>query len=338
MSKPISTGLLSFGMSGRIFHAPFIHYHQGFVLRAVLERHDKKAAKSYPEVISYDSLDDIMDDQDIELLIINTPNDLHFEHARLALRAGKHVLVEKPASVTVKQLEELFALAENQHRHLMVYQNRRWDSDFQSVKQIVESKRLGSLIEAHFRYDRYKLSLGTKSFKETSEIPGSGLLYDLGPHLLDQVISLFGKPLDSHKVTAAHRPGSAVPDYFSIQLSFPGELNVYVTGSLLTAEPQAAFILHGTKGSYIKNRSDVQEFQLINHTGPGNEEYGREHEGMKGRLTIIEGDVKKITDQPTEIKGNYPGIYDAVFQTITNNEPFPVTKEQLVLQIELLEN
>jgi len=334
----IKTGLLAFGMSGKVFHAPFITHHPGFQFTAVLERHNKTAKQLYPHVISYDNLEDFINDKDIELIVVNTPNDLHFEHVRNCLLAGKHVLVEKPVSVSSAELRELFLISERMERNLLAYQNRRWDSDFLSVVEILNSKVLGSLVEAHFRYDRYKIGLGAKSFKETPGHPGNGLLYDLGPHLIDQVISIFGKPVSFNKITSVHRPGSSVVDYFSYYFLFPGQVNVFVTASLLAADSQAAFVLHGTHGSYIKYRSDIQESQLMNHIGPENWQYGIEDINMKGRLTTIVGEVKTISDQPSEIRGDYPGIYEAIYQTIRNNAPFPVRKEELIWQIEILES
>jgi scyllo-inositol 2-dehydrogenase (NADP+) len=317
---------------------PFISHHHGFELKAFLERNTKRAAEIYTGVTSYDQLDEIINDKDIELIVINTPNDLHYEHARICLLAGKHVLVVKPVSVTSTELKDLFLIADQQDRQLLVYQNRHWDSDFQSVVQVLESQVLGKLVEAHFRFDRYKIDLGAKAFKETQGHPGNGLLYDLGPHLIDQAICLFGKPVSSHKITAVQRPGSAVADYFSIHLSFPGHINVFLTGSLLVAKPQAAFVLHGTKGSYIKHRSDVQEFQLVNHIRPYDQQYGVESDGMKGCLTTITDSAKSTSDQPLVTKGSYSGIYDAIYQTIRDHTPFPVTMEQVLWQIGLLQS
>lgn len=334
----IVTGLLSFGMSGRVFHAPFINMHEGFRLKAVLERNNKTAGGYYPGIISYDHIEEIMGDGEIDLIIVNTPTNMHYEHARLALLAGKNVLVEKPAVVTAQQLVELYRLAEQQHRCLFVYHNRRWDSDFRSVKKVIESGRLGPLVEVHFRFDRYKILLGNKGFKETADTPGNGLLYDLGPHLLDQVISLFGKPVFSHKITASHRPGSKVVDYFSFQLLFPGQLTVYVTGSLLVAHAMPAFVVHGTKGSFIKQRGDVQESQLIDGADPADSGYGREPDGLEGQLFIIGEDNTKELVEVTAEKGNYKGLFDAVFETIRNGAGFPIKKEELIWQIELLES
>lgn len=337
-TKIINTGLLSFGMSGKVFHAPFIEHNGNFKLRAVLERSSKTAHQYYTDIISYNSLEEILADQDIDLIVVNTPNNLHYEHAKSALLSGKHVLVEKPAAITVKQLEDLYALAEKQGLHFMVYQNRRWDSDFNSVKTVLESKKLGDLVEAHFRFDRYKLDLGSKAFKETSDTPGSGLHYDLGPHLLDQVISLFGKPLQSHRVTSAHRPGSKVTDYFSYQLLYPNQLTVYVTGSLMVLRPQAAYVFHGTKGTYIKERSDVQEPQLVGGMNPSDPKYGIDAPELAGELTVMDADNKILTLTTPAEKGDYNELFNAVFQTIVNNVQFPIKKEELIWQIKLLEN
>jgi scyllo-inositol 2-dehydrogenase (NADP+) len=337
MSLPIVTGILSFGMSGRIFHAPFVHAHPGFRFKAVLERNQKNAVQYYPDVVSYDSIDDLLNEKEIELIIVNTPNQLHYEHARLALQAGKHVLIEKPVTATLAQLLELYDLAKQQEKHLLVYQNRRWDSDFLSVKEVIESGRLGNLIEVHFRFDRYKPVLSPKAFKETGGMEANGLVYDLGPHLLDQVISLFGKPLTSNKVTASHREGSEVVDYFSFQLTYPHQLTVYVTSSLLVAQPLPSFVLHGTAGSYIKDRCDVQEDQLDQSIKPTDPQYGIEPDGCEGRLTLTGLNNEKTVEQVPSYKGNYLNLFEAVYQTIANGALYPITDEHIAWQVELLE-
>ncbi|MHB1178347.1 MAG: Gfo/Idh/MocA family protein, partial [Daejeonella sp.] len=148
--QPINTGLLAYGMSGRIFHAPFIHTHPGFRLNAVTERHDKKANQFYPDIKSYKTTDELINEKSIELVVVNTPNNTHFEYAKQALMAGKHVLVEKPFTTSLSEAKELFKLGKKVQRKVMAYQNRRWDSDFKSVKNIVESGKLGKLIEVHF--------------------------------------------------------------------------------------------------------------------------------------------------------------------------------------------
>jgi scyllo-inositol 2-dehydrogenase (NADP+) len=236
MEDQIVTGILSYGMSGRLFHAPFVDTHNGFNLYAVTERSQKKAIERYPEIKSYDSVDELLNDPKIELVIVNTPNNTHYEFAKKALEAGKHVLVEKPFAASSAEAKELFDLGRKMNKHVLVYQNRRWDTDFQSVKTAVESGKLGKLIELHFRFDRYRKEISPKAFKE-NPFPASGIGFDLGPHLLDQVISLFGRPLKWTKTSGSFRPGSIVDDYMNVHLLYPEGLNVYVTANLLTAHP-----------------------------------------------------------------------------------------------------
>jgi len=328
---------MSYGMSGRIFQAPFLSTHPGFKLKAVTERSKKVAAGRYPDIISYNSIDELLEDKEIELVAVNTPGDTHYEFAKLALQAGKHVLIEKPAAATAAEVKELFALGREKGLEVMIYQNRRWDSDFQSVKQVIESGKLGKLIEVNFRFDRYKPELSPKAFKEAAGLKANGLVYDLGPHVLDQVISLFGKPLRYSKTAGSNRENSLVDDYFFFQLSYPNQLNVLVAGNLLTAQPMPAFVIHGTKGSYIKDRVDVQEEQLDKNIWPTDAAYGIETPGNDGKLTTFNADGSKQTEVIPSLKGNYTGLFEAVYQSITNKKPFPVTEENILTQMELLE-
>src|SRR5690606_22604127 len=217
--KSIVTGILSYGMSGRVFHAPFISQKQRFELRAVVERHEKRAQQRYPDIISYASVSDLLNDKSIELVIINTPNNTHVDYAIQALNAGKHILVEKPFAPNSKDAKKVFDLGKKVGRHVMVFQNRRWDSDFKLLKRIVERQTVGQPIELHVRFDRYRPEKSPKVFKE-QKIPASGVLYDLGPHLLDQVICLFGKPEKSIKILNTHRDGSEVDDFSTLVLSY----------------------------------------------------------------------------------------------------------------------
>lgn len=336
MSHPIQTGLLAYGMSGKIFHAPFVATHPGFTLRAVTERTRKQAAQDYPAVVSYDSVEDLLHDAAIELVIINTPNNLHVAQAQQALRAGKHVLIEKPVAATVAEARALFELAREVGRQVFVYQNRRWDSDFQAVRQVVESGQLGQLIEVHLRYDRYKSTLNPKPFKETP-VPASGLVYDLGPHLLDQAISLFGQPLRSQKTTGRYRAGSQVDDYFTFHLHYPNGLNVFVSSGLLIAHPLPAFVLHGTTGSFQKARTDVQEAQLQAGLAPDAPAYGHEAPASEGTLTRVGADDVKITASWPSLSGDYTGLFEAVHQALRHEVPYPIREEQILWQLALLE-
>jgi len=337
MSAPIITGLLAYGMSGRIFHAPFISTHPGFKLKAIVERSKKGASERYPDILSYNHADELFNDAEIELVIVNTPGHTHFELAKQALKAGKHVLIEKPAVRTVAEIKELYDLARETNRKVMSYQNRRWDSDFLSVKSIIESGRLGKLVEISFRFDRYKPALSPKAFKEDARLGTNGLVYDLGPHLLDQVISLFGRPLSFHKVTASHREDSDVIDYFNFHLAYPNQLNVYVTSGLLIGQPVPSFIVHGSLGSFIKDRCDVQEEQLDKGMLPTNPAYGQEPAGCDGKLVLPDIDGNKQTELIPAGKGDYTLLFEAAYHTIRNNALFPVTEEHIAWQTEMLE-
>lgn len=337
MSAPIVTGLMAYGMSGRIFHAPFISTNPGFTLKAVVERHEKKAANIYPDIISYNSIDDLLNDEEIELIIVNTPSYLHFEHAIKAMQAGKHVLIEKPTAATAAEVKELLDLGRKLNKHVMIYQNRRYDSGFLSTKEVIESGRLGDLIEVTFRMDRYKAAIGVKTFKESKDTPANGLVYDLGPHLIDNAIALFGRPLSFTKTTGIYREGSEVPDYFNYHLTYPNQLNVYLTSGLLIAGDTPGFWVNGTLGSFVKNRTDVQEAQLDKGMMPTDPAYGLEPAGQEGVLTTVGIDNQKTTEKIASHKGDYSLIFDAVYHTMRNNALYPVTEEHIAWQLELLE-
>lgn len=335
MYQPINTGLLSFGMSGRIFHAPFIQAHPGFRLNAVTERHHKKANQFYPDIKSFQTTEELINLKELELIVINTPNHTHFKYAKQALRVGKHVLVEKPFTTSLSEAQELLQLGKEVQCKVMVYQNRRWDSDFKSVKNVVQSGKLGKLIEVHFRFDRYNNNAGSQTLKTPAA--GSGIVFGLMPHLLDQAICLFGKPLRYFKSTGCNRSGAMVDDYAFLHLVYPHNLNVFLHASLFVAKPLPAFVLHGIKGSYIKNRTDVQEKQLDQGLSPLDKNYGLEIPGAEGELTLVDDGGSKTREYLSAIKGDYNQFYEAAYQHIRNYKTFPVKDEQLLWQIEMIE-
>lgn len=334
--NPIKTGLLSFGMSGKIFHAPFLNGHSGFELKAVVERTKKQASLTYPEIKSYDSIDELLADPKIELVVVNTPNATHFEFALKAIKARKHVLVEKPFTITSLEAKQLFEEADKNNCYILPYQNRRYDSDFLSVKNILESGKLGELVEFHLRFDRYRYDIGPKAAKETP-VPGSGLMYDLGPHLLDAVISIFGKPTQWKKDLGFFRPKTQVDDYTHIHLIYPKGMQVFITMSMLVAEAQPAFVLHGTKGSFIKYRADIQEEQLKAGMSPKNPSYGIEAPDKYGTLTTISIDGKKKREEIVSPKSSYIHVFEDIYNTIREENSYPVSREHIIEQLEILE-
>ncbi|KQB99390.1 Gfo/Idh/MocA family oxidoreductase [Pedobacter sp. Hv1] len=336
MNSKINTGLLAYGMSGKVFHAPFIDSHPGFNLVAITERNQKKAVHDYPSIKSYNSVEALLADESIELVIINSPNYTHYEYAKLALKAGKHILVEKPFTATTAQAKELFDLAKSVGKKAMVYQNRRFDSGFNSTKKIIESGKLGKLVEVHFRFDRYRNEIGPKAFKE-EPVEASGLQYDLGPHLLDQAIALFGKPVKYDKILSKNRIGTKVDDYFFIRLSYPNELHVFLTASMLVVDVKDAFVLNGTMGSFSKNHADVQEAQLLKGMKPTDVAYGIEDPNDAGKLTLIVANGDRTTEFIPSAKGDYTGLFEAVYQNLVHDIPYPITEEDILAQLEILE-
>lgn len=336
MEKIINTGLLAYGMSGKLFHAPFFAVHPGFNLSAVTERNQKKAQVDYPEIKSYDSVDELIDDPNIELIVVNTPNFSHYEYTKKALLKGKHVLVEKPFVPTAAEAQELFDLAKQVNKQIFIYHNRRWDSDCLAVQKVIDSGTLGKLVEVHIRFDRYRNTIGPKSFKE-EVVPGTGLQYDLGSHLLDQVISLFGQPLSFYKILGKNRKGTKVDDYFHFHLAYPDSLQVFVCSSMLVTDPQAACVIHGENGSLIKHRADTQEAQLLKGIKPGSPGFGDEPEELAALLTLMNPDGSKKQMHLASEKGSYMLLFEDIYQALVNNQPFAVTEEQVLLQLRILE-
>jgi scyllo-inositol 2-dehydrogenase (NADP+) len=322
---PINTALCSFGMSGLVFHSPFLSINPHFNFYAVWERTKDLAQEKFPEVKTYRTLEAMLADDLVELVIVNTPNYTHYEYAKKSLEAGKHVIVEKPFTIDVTQANDLIELAKKQNRVLSVYQNRRYDSDYKTIKKVVSENLLGELVEVEMHFDRFREELSPKVHKETPG-PGAGVLYDLGSHLIDQALQLFGKPEKIFADIRIVRPNSKVDDYFELLLYYP-KLRVRLKASYIVREALPGYILHGLKGSFIKPKTDIQETLLKKGVIPGKKDWGTEPETEKGLLhTEIKG--KEVIEFITSEQGNYNDYYNAIFEAIRNNEPLPVTAEE----------
>jgi len=324
---PVKTALCSFGMSGKVFHAPFLHLNPGFELYAVWERDKNLAVALYPSIRTYRSLEEILDDAAVELVVVNTPNYTHFEYTQKALLAGKHVVVEKPFAVTVQEGEELTALAKKTGKKLSVYQSRRFDSDAKTLKKVVEENWLGHIVEAEIHYDRYTTALSYKVHKETPG-PGRGLLYDLGSHLIDQVLQLFGMPEAVFADIGIIRPISKVDDYMELLLYYPASRNLRVRlkSSYLVREPLPAFAFYGALGTFLKPKGDPQEQHLLLGEMPVGDDWGVEPDSAKG-LLHTEKDGKVIREYIPSLKGDYGEFYDGMYEAIRNDQPVPVSPE-----------
>jgi len=320
-------------MSGKVFHAPFLDIHPGFELLGSWERSKNLIQEDYPYVKSYPSIDDLLAD-DVDLVIVNTPVGTHYEYAKKVLLAGKHALVEKAFTTTVAEAEELASIAKEKGLKLAVFQNRRWDSDFKTIQKIINEGVLGDVVEAEFHFDRYNPVLSPKAHKETVN-DGAGILKDLGPHLIDQAICLFGFPKSVFGDIRYTRENSVVDDWIDLVLIYDN-LRVRLKAGFFVREANPAFTIHGTKGSFLKPRGDVQEDELKIGKKPNLESWGTESEDLQGLLhTEINGEV--IREKVPTLQGNYFSFFDGVYDSIANNKPEPVTAQDGVKVMQIIE-
>lgn len=332
--KPIRTGLLSYGMSGEVFHAPLLSAHQGFTIMKILERTKDKARQHYPDVKTVRSITDILQDDEIELVIVNTPHDTHVELATQVLEAGKHAIIEKPFTNTVAEGKKLISLAAKNKVMLSVFQNRRWDGDFMTVKSVVESGVLGRIVEFEAHYDRYRPAVDHTTWKEASG-PGSGILYNLGAHMIDQALVLFGTPILVDARVGIQRQGGIGDDFYDIRMQYDA-LQVILKSSYLVREPGPRYMIYGETGSFIKYGLDPQEQALKERQVPGRPGWGVESREWWGKLNAavhrlnFEGRIETTA-------GNYMGFYDNIFRAIREGKPLEVTADQALNVIRIIE-
>ncbi|ELW9510492.1 oxidoreductase [Klebsiella oxytoca] len=331
MSDAIRVGLIGYGYASKTFHAPLISGTPGMTLAAVASSDENKVHADWPALPVVSGPERILNDPNIDLVVIPTPNDTHFPLAKAALEAGKHVVVDKPFTVTLSQARELEALAKSGGRLLSVFHNRRWDSDFLTVKALINEGLLGEVgyFESHF--DRYRPQVRNRWREQGG--PGSGIWYDLAPHLLDQVVNLFGLPVSMQVDLAQLRPGSQSTDYFHAVLAWP-QRRVVLHGTLVAAAETARFIIHGSRGSYVKYGLDPQEERLKSGERLPQEDWG--YDMRDGVLTPAEGE--DITEESwLTLPGNYPAYYAAIRDALNGSGTNPVPASQAIQIMELIE-
>ncbi len=323
----VSVGLIGFGMAGQAFHAPVILGVPGMELACILERRGTGAQEKYSNVRVARTLDELLSDKAIQLCVVATPNDSHFELARLCLMAGRDVVVDKPFAPTLREAEQLVSLAKERGRLITVYQERRWDGDFHSVKNIVDSGRLGKVVEYECRYDRFRPEPKANAWRERADQPGAGVLFDLGPHVIDQALVLFGEPSAITATAFCQRETSKVDDSFDVCLEYPG-LRATGRARILAFAPGPHFLIHGTKGSFVKYGMDPQEARLRGESSPRGLDWGAdwgvEAEELWGTLSVVgEPSVKVKTE-----RGDYRGFYANVRDAVEKKAPLEVPPEQ----------
>jgi len=329
----IKTGIASYGLSGKAFHAPFIATNEAFELSAICERSKNEAHDRYPTVKIVRSFDELLTDASLELIIVNTPDVTHFDYCRAALESGKHVIVEKPFSFTVAEGEALIALAAEKKRMLTVFQNRRWDGDFLTLRKVLNENRLGRIVEYRAAFQRFRPQIAD-TWKERND-KFVGIVYNLGPHLVDQALCLFGKPTGVFAQIRKQRTNSQIDDFCHIILIYP-DLQVTLTAGMMMKEPIASFVLHGSNGSFVKPGIDPQEDQLRAGMLPTDTAYGLDIPEKYGTL-VYEQNGETIRETVETLQGNYQYFFDGVAESIRNQSAPPVSPTENLLVIRILE-
>lgn len=330
----IQVGLIGYGIAGQVFHAPIINAVPKLKLSKVVERHSERSRDRYPWVDVIKAVDTLINDPTIDLVVIATPNSSHFELAQQALSAGKHVVIDKPFTTTSNQAQQLINLAQQHNRILSVHHNRRWDGDFQTVKQLVEQGHLGRLVEYEAHYDRFRNTLKPGAWRETSDL-GSGILFDLGSHLIDQAQVLFGLPQAITADIRSQRDGARTDDYFEIGLDYAG-LKVILRAGMLVRELGPHFILHGTAGSFVKYGMDPQEAALRQGLTPPAPDWGIELQSQWGTLNTQIGGLH-FYGQVETLRGCYQAFYENIAEAIDQSATLAVQPEQARNTIRMIE-
>lgn len=331
MHQSIKVGVVGFGYAASTFHIPLLRSNPGFELSAISTSQPDKVRLALPGVKIFDSPDKLFAQTGIDLVIIPTPNDSHFPLARQALQAGKHVVLDKPFTLTVAEAEALIVLAEKHKCILSVFHNRRWDSDFLTLRQLIENKQLGNISHFESHFDRYR-PLVRDRWREDGKA-GSGLWFDLGSHLLDQTLQILGKPESIYLELARQRNGAKADDWFHAILSY-GSCKAILHGSVLVPAPGPRYVVHGSAGSFTKYGLDIQEEQLRHGRLPGSTDWGLDpNPGCLTSTDSTEPEEQKVS----AARGAYESYYERLYNCIASAAPNPVPAGEALLVMQLLE-
>ena len=326
----IRTGLIGFGLGGTAFHAPLVDAAPELDLAAIVTSRPDAVHERYPKVEVVPEVAALLADPAIELVVVCTPNDTHFPLARAALEAGKHVVIDKPFANSVAEAETLLALADTQGKVLSIFHNRRWDSDFLTLKKLLDEGALGDITLYEARWDRFRPAL-RGNWHETAG-PGGGVLIDLGPHLIDQALALFGPPESVTADMVAQREGSRVDDYFELTLHY-GRMRAVLSSASIVPAPRPRFAVHGTKASFVKHGLDPQEMQLRSGGRADDPGHGVEDPANHGVLTNGDGTQRSIASE----RGDYRLFYSGVARAIAGQAPPPVSPSDALAGLRLIE-
>lgn len=320
----IRAGVVGFGLGGRVFHAPLLSSVDGIELAAVVERKSDHAAARYPHVTTYRSVEQLLGDSSINLVVVTTPSGTHFDLARRALEAGKNVVVDKPMCATSRQIATLMELARSRGLLLAPFHNRRWDSDFQTIQQLLREQCVGRLVAFESCFDRWRPEPKAGAWKENPDpAAGGGILLDLGPHLADQALALFGNPQTVSAEVLRERAGEGSNDSFTVRLRYAG-LQVTLGANCLSCLPRPRFLLRGSKGNYLKWGLDPQEAALGKLTRIPQGPWGEEPAANWGTLSVdVEGGI--VTHPVKAVPGDYRRYYEGIRDALLGKTAPPVS-------------
>ena len=334
----INTAVIGFGLAGSVFHAPIINCLEEFNLKTIYTTNSERRASIkglYPKTAVASDLDEIFRDEDLQLIVVAALNSHHYELAEKAILAGKNVVVDKPFTISSNDADKLIELAQKKNVVLSVFQNRRWDGDFRTLKKVVESGTLGRLVEFESHFDQFR-NFPKGNWRE-DDAPGSGLLYDLGPHLIDQAITLFGLPSAVTADLRIQRKCAKTTDNFELILHY-NELKVTLKVGMLVKIPSPRFVLQGENGSFVKYGLDIQEDDLSKGFTPLNKEnWGLESEAQYGRISTIVNGIN-IDGTVESEPGDYREYYRSVYQAIAHGKALAVTPQQAANSIKIIEH
>lgn len=334
----VKAGLCAFGMSGKIFHAPFLKQHPGFVLSAIVERSKEDSKEKYPDAVIYRSVEEMFENAELDLVVVNTPVQTHYQYVKLALEAGKNVIVEKPFTVNVAEAEELVALAEAKNLFLSVYQNRRFDRDYLQVQKILAEGKLGTVKEVEIRFDRFRTEASGKAHKENPQEEGSGSVHDLGSHLIDQATQLFGLPEKIFADIFSMKGEEFANDYFEILLYYKDGKRVRLKSSVFTKEDHYAYKIHGSLGSFLQERSDDQENELASGAIPiYGETWTKPLSEADGLMNYINSDQKQEHFFTSSEPGNFMNYYQQIYEHIVFGYALPSLGIEVVQNMKIIE-
>lgn len=331
----IEVGLIGYGLAGRAFHAAVIRAVPGLHLAAILERTGNQAAEKYPDVRLVRSPEELLEIGEIRLVVIATPNDTHYSLARQCLEAGRDVVVDKPFTTTLTEARSLVDFARKAGRLITVYQNRRYDGDFQAIRKLVADGTLGRIVRFETNYDRYRPQLKPGAWRETTRA-GSGILFDIAPHLIDHVLVLFGLPEAVTADIRIEREEAVADDAFDIMFHYPRSLRAVLRSGILAAEARPRFVLHGTEGSFVKQTFDPQENNLRHENIPRSGPWGAEPQENWGVLTVREGNKVMRRGLPSA-DCDYRDYYVNVRDALLGKAAIAVTPEWALDVMRLLE-